>query len=90
MLLNDPARLLAGYYIWAHDVDLQVCFTDFLQIYKNPLQASPAICRAIEVYILAKYRFFALSGLFAAAVNPYHLGAAFIARPRTIKKPTLL
>jgi general secretion pathway protein C len=45
-----------------------------------------SIARELRVYILAKYRFFALSGLFAAAVNPYHLGAAFIATSRLIKK----
>jgi len=38
-----------------------------------------------RVYILAKYRFFALSGLFAVVVNPYHLGAAFIASSSSTK-----
>jgi hypothetical protein len=28
-------------------------------------------------YIIAKYRFFALAGLFADSANPYHPGAAF-------------
>jgi general secretion pathway protein C len=45
-----------------------------------------SITRELRVYILAKYRFFALSGLFAAVINPYHLGAAFIATSRLIKK----
>jgi general secretion pathway protein C len=43
-----------------------------------------------RVYILAKSRFFALSGLFAAVVNPYHLGAAFIASSRSTKKVQLI
>jgi hypothetical protein len=65
-------------------------FHGFFAKLKNPLKALVTVYGGIEVYILAKYRFSALSGLFAAAVNPYHLGAAFIARPRTVKKPTLL
>ena len=39
------------------------------------------------VYIIAKYRIFALTGLFAGHVNPYHLGVAFTARPGIIKRP---
>jgi len=34
--------------------------------------------------------FFALVGLFAGCINPYHLGAAFIARTGTGKRPISL
>jgi hypothetical protein len=40
----------------------------------------------IIFYILAKYRFFVQTGLFAAHANPYHLGAAFTGRPGITKQ----
>jgi hypothetical protein len=62
----------------------------FLRLPESGSGSSNRLTGQMRSISLLNIGFSALSGLFAAIVNPYHLGAAFIAKPRTIKKSILL